>query len=172
MQVFVDRIDGNLDDAPVPRVAGSDFRSVSGRTRTQQIVAGAASDLHYARVLSTETTGENIAQCFGAFITRMVKVRIGLTLELRKGFPKDNDNLIGVVSARELVIVIRAAKAALAVNTGIAVTDCPSSDMFVSHLDKMVHGNCSTNANLSKLSAEARDKSYYQETVAHCVLVE
>lgn len=62
-----------------------------------------------------------------------------------------------------------AAKAALAVNTGIAEDSGSRNGTFAVDRDKKVDGSSSAIATLSSVVAETRDKNAAKEAVAHCV---
>lgn len=130
MQVFLGRIDMHLDKFFLSHFGSCSGDSVSGKTKTRQNFASVDIESNCARDLSIKTTGDRIAQHLGSSIVLTDKVGIRKTLELRENFLGANDNLIGVVSARELMAVKLAAKTALAVSIGIAGNGGPSSDTF------------------------------------------
>lgn len=80
------------------------------------------------------------------------------TIERRKKVWGANDNLIEVLSARKSMVVRRAAKAALAVTTGIPEKADSSTNVFEVHLDEQVDGNASPNAAPSRDSVETEDE--------------
>lgn len=87
----------------------------------------------------------------------MRMVRIQNTVELSKDFQRSNENLIGVVSERMIMIVKRSAKAALAVNAGLGGIVDPSSDMLVVDLDDKVVGDSIAKATANRRSDEIED---------------
>lgn len=92
------------------------------------------------------------------------------TLELSKELRGANENQIGVFSARDIVGVKRAVKAAPAVFTNNVQNGGHSSDMFVVGLDENVSSNFSAKATLRKASVEMGDQSAFKEAAADCVL--
>lgn len=80
--------------------------------------------------------------------------------------------MIGVLSARKVMNVTGVAKAALAVNNGIADSGGSSRDMFVADLDEKADGNPSAMASLNKGFAETGNKNASKEAAAHSVPVE
>lgn len=58
--------------------------------------------------------------------------------------------MIGVISAKEVIFVKNAKKAALAVNTSIAGNSGSSSGVFTDDLDEEIIGNSSAMAGLSR----------------------
>lgn len=99
----------------------------------------------------------------------MERARIRKTLKPSEDFQRASDNMIEGVSAREITVVKQAAKAPVAVKTGIAENGDPNSDMFVVDLDEMVDGSSSSKATRSRALAEARDENAFNEAPAHCV---
>lgn len=67
------------------------------------------------------------------------------------------------------MVVKRATKAVLAVNTGIAENGSPSNDMLAAELDQMVQRNSSTKSTLSRIFAKTGDKNACKEAVAQFV---
>lgn len=64
-------------------------------------------------------------------------------MELSEDFREPNDNLIEVFSAREIVVVKRVAKNALAISTNLAEIDCSNSGILVVDFEENVDGNSS-----------------------------
>lgn len=75
--------------------------------------------------------------------------------------------MIGVVSAMEVMVVKGAAKAALAVSTGIAENGSSSNDMFAVDLNKNIPGHSSAKATLSRNFAEIGEENASKDTVSH-----
>lgn len=119
-------------------------------SRPRRTAVGAASSSHCARVLGRETTGEPTVRSFGHKIICMERLRIRNTLELNEKFGGARDKLIGVLSARETMVMKRAAKVALPVTTGVAKNGGHSIDLLFVDLDGNVNGSSSTKPTLSR----------------------
>lgn len=65
-----------------------------------------------------------------------------------------------------------AAKAALAIDNGIAENSGSSSAKFVAETDEKGDSNSRVRATLSKGFAEIGEENAFEEAVAHCVQVE
>lgn len=91
---------------------------------------------------------------------------MGNTLEPSENFWGGNDNLIGVVRVRNVTVVKRAAKAALADNMCIAENGGFSTDMLVVDLDEKGDGSSRAIATLSSSSVEIGDESTFKEAAA------
>lgn len=126
MPVFIDVIDGNLDDSSshgylddilVFNFPSSDFRSVRGGAGARRTVVGAANALHCARISGIATYGIHVAQQFANVTDFEERERIRETLELSKDFSKADYNLIVALSSREIMVPVLAEKASFAVNT-------------------------------------------------------
>lgn len=102
----------------------------------------------------------------------MGKVALLNTLGSSKDLWRAHDNLFGVVSARGIMIVKRAAKDALAFNHGIVKNSNPSSDTFDVDLDEKADGSSGAQATLSRSFVEIKDENAFKKPVAHCVSVE
>lgn len=83
-----------------------------------------------------------------------------------------NDNQIGVVSTKKIMVASRAVKSALADDTGIAENGGPSTEVFVGDLDEKVDSKRGAKAKLSRSSANTRDENAFRDAAAHCVPVE
>lgn len=180
-QVFIDGIDGNLVDVfvhgylgnfVVSHFASSDVSSVSGWARARHSVIGRAKDLHCARVSGMETTVVCTAQRFKDALICKVKVRIRKTLELSKDFPGAECNPIGVISARETMVLKRAVNAPLVINTSIAENCGSCNDRFVGELKEQDDVISSAKATISRGLAESGDENAHKGAAAHCVPAE
>lgn len=152
-------LDENLDNVLVLLFVSSDVRNVSGGTGMLRNIVGASNDSHCARVLDIGTTADHIAQRSGHINFCKKGVRKAKTAELSKDFRRATDSLIEVVTAREVIVVKGAAKAALDVSIGIAENGGPRSDMSVVELDKKADGNSSAKVRLSRSFARTRDEN-------------
>lgn len=102
----------------------------------------------------------------------MERVRLQKTVEVRKGLHGASDDLIGVVSVREIMVAKGAAKTALAVKTSIAESGGHSNDRFVVDLVEIVDVHSSAKATLSKGFLKTRDENAFKKAVTQCVRVE
>lgn len=92
------------------------------------------------------------------------------TLQLSEDFQGANENLTGLFSAENLVIVKLSAKVALAVGGDIAEKGSSSNDMYIADVDKKVHGNSSARATISRAFTKARVEKASKGAVAHFVV--
>lgn len=91
-------------------------------------------------------------------------------MELSENFRRADYNLIGVLSARETMVVKRAVKAALTINSCIAGNGSPNSDRSVSDVTEKLSGNSSAKAALRKGFADIGNENTFKKDVTHCVL--
>lgn len=171
-QIFVYGIDAELRQCVFFYFASSEVKRVNSVVRTRRKVVDGAKDSHSACVSDKTTTGRHIAQQFGAFLTLMERISIKKALGLSEEFRRAINSLIRGVSAREVLVVNRAANAALAVNIDAAESGDHSSDIFVVDLNEKVDGKFSTKNSLSRSFAEIRDKNSFKEAVPYRDLVE
>lgn len=162
-------VEGNLHSLFVSFFSSSDVTSVRGGAETQSNVVGAAKDWHGALAPGIETIGEKITQRYGNIIICKEEVRIGDTLEPCRDICKADDNLIGVISARQVIVLKRKTKAALAVSISIAENSGLPSEMLVADLDAKVDSNSSAKAMLSRDLTKNGEENASREAVAHCV---
>lgn len=165
VQIFVDE---NLEDVFVLLFASSDVRSVNGKGKTRREENGTAKHSHFARVPGIETAAKHITQRFRDITVGKERVRIEETLQPSGDFWRANDNLVGVVSAKTVKVVKSAAKAASAVSTGRTNNGGSSSGKTGVELNKVVNGNSSAVANLSRSSAKIGNENGFKEAVARC----
>lgn len=156
VEVFVNGVNGNVDDFFVPYSASSDFRSESGGVRARRTAVGAANDPQWACLADVEAIGDHITHRFKDLFTRTERVGIRDILKLSEDTRVAHEDLIGFVSTRKTVVVKHAARAAIAVNTDIAENGGLSSDMAVIDLDDEADGNSGAKATLSRTFAESR----------------
>lgn len=104
-EVFFNGIDRNLDDALVPVFASYDARCLGDGARTLYTVAGAGKDSQCRRESDIEATGDYFAQPFRDTVTRMERVGLQITLEIREDNRGAAESLIGDASTREIVVV-------------------------------------------------------------------
>lgn len=93
------------------------------------------------------------------------------TVERSKDFWEARENLIGVLSARKIMAVKRAARAALSINTEIAEDGTPSTDMAVLNLNEKADDNSSANAAVSRFFAKVGDENDFEKAVAYFSLL-
>lgn len=87
-------------------------------------------------------------------------------------FGRVRENLVGVVSASEVMVLKRAAKASIDVNTNIAEKGGVSSGIFVADLDRKGKGSFSAKATPSRGFVQVRDELAFKYAAAHCVPAE
>lgn len=102
----------------------------------------------------------------------MKRVKIRKIPKLSNDFQGVRYSLVGVISARKIKMMKRAANAAFVVNTGIAENEGPSSEIVVVDLDEKDGRNFSAKATLSRGFAETRDENTSKKAVPHFFQVE
>lgn len=167
MQGFVDGLVADIKDNFVFPFAPSNVRSVSDGAKTRRNVVCAAKNSHCARLPDLETSGVHFAWRFPYISIQKKRVKIWKTLEHSKDFWGADENLIGTVIAREIMVLKHASKAALAVDSSIAESRDPSNDMIVTDSNEKAGGISSAKATLSKGSAKTGDKNAFKKDAAH-----
>lgn len=132
---------GTIDNFFVGHSASSDVRSVNNAARTQRDVVSAANGSRCARFSGLETTSELTLQHFRDIYICMETVKIAKTLKESEDSWGANDDLFGVVTARNFVLMKRTPKALLAVSICIANKGSPSSYPFVFDQDRKINGS-------------------------------
>lgn len=95
----------------------------------------------------------------------MAKARVRETLKLSEDYRGANDNLIGVLSAREILTVKCAAKTAHGVSSCIADGGGPSAELSAVDLDEKTDVNFSPKATLSRDCAKTTDENAFKNSL-------